>query len=159
MSTLERRNIVRCGIDRRRRSYSECKTFYSKLYACLLYKMLTSRLLVPRYIPPSGIQRGQLAAQHLLSSIPNLSRGSPLSNTTDTGIIAEEVTVGLDGLPVNKEKEEVDGSGGVKKTENGEREMGSVVVQIFVNKQGLGGALINVSTPNMVIAVLRCSIR
>lgn len=27
--------------------------------------------------------------------------------------------------------------------------MGSVVVQIFVNKQGLGGALIKVSTPNM----------
>lgn len=47
----------------------------------------------------------------------------------------------------------------MKKTENGEREMGSVVVQVFVNKQGLGGALINVSTPNMVIAVLRCSIR
>lgn len=91
----------------------------------------------------AGFKGGQLAAQHLLSSIPNLSRGSPLSSTTDTGIIAEEVTLGLDGLPVNKEKEEVDGSGGVKKTENGEREMGSVVVQIFVNKQGLGGALIN----------------
>lgn len=47
----------------------------------------------------------------------------------------------------------------MKKTENGGSEMGSVVVQIFVNKQGLGGALINVSTPNMVIAVLRCSVR
>lgn len=34
-----------------------------------------------------------------------------------------------------------------------------MVVQIFVNKQDLGGALINVSMPNMVIAVLRCSVR
>lgn len=34
--------------------------------------------------------------------------------------------------------------------------MGSVVVQIFVNKQGLGGALIKVSTPNM--GLLFCAV-
>lgn len=37
--------------------------------------------------------------------------------------------------------------------------MGNVVVQIFVNKQGLGEILVKVSTPNTVIAPLRHSVR
>nr|KIR83195.1 hypothetical protein I308_06536 [Cryptococcus tetragattii IND107] len=91
----------------------------------------------------AGFKGGQLAAQRLLSSISNLAAGSPLSNASNIGVIAEEVILGLDGLPANRDKERdnSDGGGGAK-TEKGGREMGNVVVQIFVNKQGLGEILV-----------------
>nr|KIR44514.1 hypothetical protein I312_06264 [Cryptococcus bacillisporus CA1280] len=91
----------------------------------------------------AGFKGGQLAAQHLLSSISNLATGSPLSNASNIGFIAEEVILGLDGLPVNRDKgrDNSDGGGGAK-TEKGGREMEDVVVQIFVNKRVLGETLV-----------------
>ncbi|KJE01733.1 hypothetical protein I311_04647 [Cryptococcus gattii NT-10] len=91
----------------------------------------------------SGFKGGQLAAKHLLSSISNLAVGTSLSRASNMGFITEEVILGLDGLPVNRDKgrDNSDGGDGAK-TEKGGREMGNVVVQIFVNKRGLGEILV-----------------
>lgn len=70
MSTLDCWTIVHCGIDRRKRSYSECKPSQSKLYACLLYKMLNVKILSSKI---HTFKQGSKAvsSQPIISSLPS----------------------------------------------------------------------------------------
>ena len=84
-----------------------------------------------------GFQGGQRAAQTLLSALPKLlAHATPPPTATRE---VAEITLDAEGLVVPAEGQEVsDANPEVK-------ELGSVVVQLFVNKSGLGSTLIKVS--------------
>ncbi|TYJ51489.1 hypothetical protein B9479_007936 [Cryptococcus floricola] len=82
----------------------------------------------------SGFAGGQLAARHLLTSIPSLS--SPTSSDP-----AEEVTLDINGLRIGDSDTKAGGQDGVE-DDTGVKELKSIVVQVFLNKAGLGGALL-----------------
>lgn len=79
----------------------------------------------------AGFQGGQLAAQTLLSAIPNLSAQAEMSPVAAHA----EVKLKADGTAV----------GSAVAVERDVKEVGSVVVQVFINKSGLGTALVKVS--------------
>ncbi|WVQ76165.1 hypothetical protein IAR50_005820 [Cryptococcus sp. DSM 104548] len=81
----------------------------------------------------AGFPGGQLAARHLLTSLPNLSPSPP-----DSG---EEITLDINGLRINDDDEKAGGGNGVV-DDTGAKEVKSVIVQVFLNKAGLGGALL-----------------
>ncbi|KAK8845589.1 hypothetical protein IAR55_006305 [Kwoniella newhampshirensis] len=80
----------------------------------------------------AGYTGGQRAAQTLLSALPNLAASSSI-NSNDTGreIIVEAVGSILSSSQVN-----LDG-----KIDGQPKDIGSVIVQVFLNKSGLGSAL------------------
>lgn len=85
----------------------------------------------------SGYAGGQRAAQTLLSALPNLAASSSF-NDDSNGI---EVTVDANGSVTSSSPTD-----GERNTAAQAKELGSVIVQVFLNKSGLGTALKQVST-------------
>jgi len=84
----------------------------------------------------TGYQGGQIAARTLLSALPGISAHTELSPSLGKG----ELVVTPNGITLP--------SGEQVTTE---KEVGQVVVQIFLNKSGLGSTLVKVSSPIYLI--------
>ncbi|WWD22538.1 hypothetical protein CI109_107031 [Kwoniella shandongensis] len=80
----------------------------------------------------SGYAGGQRAAQTLLSALPNLAASSSISDNSN-GL---EVTVEADGTVTSHSPTDSEGKSSAQS-----KELGSVIVQVFLNKSGLGTAL------------------
>lgn len=88
-----------------------------------------------------GYQGGQLAARTLLSSLPSLASHAEISPTSATH--SGEIVVDATGAVI---------SVGTIRVEGEMRELGSVVVMVFLNKSGLGSTLVKVGA-------VRCAMR
>ncbi|WVQ80936.1 hypothetical protein IAT38_003043 [Cryptococcus sp. DSM 104549] len=100
----------------------------------------------------AGEQGGKLAAQHLLSALPTLLAALPSKSRSPTHNepsekVGKEITLDVDGRVTDTAGVPVQPGGEVEKGPEGaegqgKRELESAIVQVFINKSGLGGALL-----------------
>jgi hypothetical protein len=90
-----------------------------------------------------GFQGGQLAARTLLSSLPSLASHAEISPTSATH--GGEIIVDTTGAVI---------SDGAMRFEGEIRELGSVVVMVFLNKSGLGSTLVKVGAGWVIYGAL-----